>query len=170
MSSTRNPATGPVVKWRLIRLSGPKTSALLVRVPTQASLIIRILDPYPTSGPSSAAQARVMVVGGMLGRTGDYRCSVAWWGTEVAVSDGTAVGPDSTDVLVRGPLGLHRPDRGPWGRAGRRPGRRVLCGRASAAGRPSGSGGQDHRGCADAPDRRRGGGDPARVVHRARRG
>jgi hypothetical protein len=21
-----------------------------------------------------------MVVGGMLGRTGDYRCSVAWWG------------------------------------------------------------------------------------------
>jgi hypothetical protein len=28
MSSTRNPATSPVVKWRLIALSGPKTSAL----------------------------------------------------------------------------------------------------------------------------------------------
>jgi hypothetical protein len=75
MSSTRNPATGPVVKWRLIGLSGPKTSTLLpsgsfsiqnpgrsssrrrpstspkkatvgsafsVRVPTQASLLIRI--------------------------------------------------------------------------------------------------------------------------------
>src|SRR4029450_5328897 len=113
MSSTRNPATGPVVKWRLIGLSDPKTSpwlpagtfaiqtpgcssssrrprtsrkkatvgsALLVRVPTQASLMIRIVDPYPKSGSSSAAQARVMVVGGMLGRTGDYRCPVAWWG------------------------------------------------------------------------------------------
>jgi hypothetical protein len=29
LSSTRNPATGPVVKWRLIGLSGPKTSTLL---------------------------------------------------------------------------------------------------------------------------------------------
>src|SRR5215211_2099697 len=91
-------------------------------------------------------------------------------GTEVSVSDGTAVGPDSTDVLVRGPLGLHRPDRGPWGRAGRRPGWRVLYGRAPAAGRPSGPGGQDYRGCADAADRRQYDGDPSRVVHRARRG
>ena len=111
-----------------------------------------------------------MVVGGMLGRTGDYRCSVAWWGTEVPVSDGTAVGPDSADVLVRGPLGLHRPDRGPRGRAGRRPSRRVLCSRAPAAGRPSGPRVQDHQGCADAADCRYGGGDPARTVHRARRG
>src|SRR5215211_7274580 len=83
MSSTRNPATGPVVRWRLIGLSGPKIStllpsgslsiqnpgwsnssrrprtsrkkatvgaALLVRVPTQASLMICILEPLPEVG------------------------------------------------------------------------------------------------------------------------
>ena len=85
---------------------------------------------------------RLSLFGGLVG------------GIEVAVSDGTAVAPDGTDVLVCGLLGLHRPDRGPWRRAGRRPGRRVLCGRAPAAGRTSGPGGQDHRGCADAADRR----------------
>jgi Adenylate and Guanylate cyclase catalytic domain len=79
------------------------------------------------------------------------------------VGDGAAVRAGGADVPVRRPVGLHRPDRGPRGRAGRRPCRRVLCGRAPAAGRPSGPGGQDDRGCADAADRRRGGGDPAGV-------
>src|SRR5215207_7931999 len=158
--STRNPATGPVVKWRLMGLSGPKTSTLLpseslsiqnpgwssssprprtsrknatvgsalsVRVPTQASLLIRIPGPIPEVGlvkrsagsrhdrrRDAGADRRLSLFGGLVG-------------TEVSVRDGTAVGPESTDVLVRGPLGLHGPDRGPWGRAGRRPGRRVLC-------------------------------------------
>jgi hypothetical protein len=76
----QEPATGPVVKWRLIELSDPKTSTVLpsgsfsiqnpgrsslrarprtsrkkatvgsvlsVRVPTQASLMIRIHGPIP---------------------------------------------------------------------------------------------------------------------------
>jgi class 3 adenylate cyclase len=48
-----------------------------------------------------------MVVGAMAGT--DRRLSLFGGlvgGIEVAVSDGTAVGPDGTDVLVCGPLGF----------------------------------------------------------------
>jgi hypothetical protein len=45
-------------------------SAFSVRVPTQASLLIRIPGPYSTPGSASAAQARVRVVGGMAGTEG----------------------------------------------------------------------------------------------------
>src|SRR5215216_7516382 len=48
MSSTRNPATGPVVKWRLIALSGPKTSTLLPSGPPDALRLNDIDTPVVT--------------------------------------------------------------------------------------------------------------------------
>src|SRR5512132_1191832 len=179
-SSTRNPATGPVVKCRLISVSGPKTSTLLpsgslsiqnpgcssssrrprtsrkkatvgsalsVRVPTQASLMIRMARRVPPSRTRQPQpKARVRAPAAWLWGSSDYRSSGAL-GVRmmVRVSDDTAVGVGRADICVRGPIGLHRSDRGPWGRAGGRSCRRVLWGGAPAAGRPSGPGGQDHR-------------------------
>ena len=48
MSSTRNPATGPVVKWRLIALSGPKASTLLPSGPPDALRLNDIDTPVVT--------------------------------------------------------------------------------------------------------------------------
>src|SRR4029453_4287146 len=162
-SSTRKPTTGPVVKCRLISLSGPKTSTLLLsgslsiqnpgrssssrrprtswkkatagsalsgRVPPQASLMIRMARPLPQLG---LGKPRPGVHGHGCRAGGQERLSfLRGLGNDDAdwVSDGTAVRVDSTDLLVRRPLGLHRPDRGPWGRASCRSGRRGLWGRA----------------------------------------
>src|SRR5215218_9829376 len=49
MSSTRNPATGPVVKWRLIALSGPKASTLLPSGPPDALQLKDIDTPVVTA-------------------------------------------------------------------------------------------------------------------------
>jgi hypothetical protein len=105
----QEPATGPVVKWRLIGLSGPKTSTLLpsgslsiqnpgrsssrgrprtsrkkatvgavlsVRVPTQASLMIRIPRPVPQVGLGKRRLASRSLAA-WLARRSDNRHSLA---------------------------------------------------------------------------------------------
>jgi hypothetical protein len=55
-------------------------SALSVRVPTQASLMIRIPGPVPAVGlvkRITGFASRSPAPGSV--RTSDYRCSVAWW-------------------------------------------------------------------------------------------
>src|SRR5215213_9253233 len=113
MSSTRNPATGPVVKWRLIGLSGPKTRPCSRRAASASKPRLLELEPeaqdvteegdggfgvvgsgaHPgqlhdphtkTTTRSRARQAPRRLaswrLAAWLGRAGDYRCSVTWFG------------------------------------------------------------------------------------------